>query len=263
MIVRSDAIVLRTLKYGETSLIVTVLTRKHGKISVLAKGARLTKSRFGSALQPMSYVQLVYYYKPSRTLQMLSEAAHLEPFYRLTRDLDRLGVGLSIIEMAGGILHDEEPAPAVFNLLLSTLYRLHEAETRFRNLLPFFQVRLAGLLGFAPDIDREAVRQLAPEGGLLNLETGAVVPVGAPPARTLRASREALRAFAIFGRADPDVILRMHLTDAEYQETLGLVESFLKYHLPDAYRRRVEKVMHQMEEPVIYPEPPLKVSGGA
>ncbi|MEL7362835.1 MAG: recombination protein O N-terminal domain-containing protein, partial [Bacteroidota bacterium] len=48
MIVRTDAVVLRTLDYGETSQIVALFAREHGLLSVIAKGSRRPKSRFGS-----------------------------------------------------------------------------------------------------------------------------------------------------------------------------------------------------------------------
>ena len=89
MIIRTEAIVLRKMEYRETSQIVTLFTREKGKMAVLAKGARLLKSRFGSSLQPMSYTQVVFYHKPTRGLQTLSESAHVQPFHRISRDLEK------------------------------------------------------------------------------------------------------------------------------------------------------------------------------
>ncbi len=88
MIVRTDAVVLRAFDYGETSRIATVLTRHHGVIGVLAKGARRPTSRFGATLQPGAYVELVYYFRESRGLQTLKESAHVTRFPGLTADLD-------------------------------------------------------------------------------------------------------------------------------------------------------------------------------
>ena len=67
-IVHSDAIVLRSIDYGETSRIVTLFTRERGKIGVMAKGARANRSRFGSTLEPLSHINVVLYYKPGRDL---------------------------------------------------------------------------------------------------------------------------------------------------------------------------------------------------
>ena len=63
MIAKTEAVVLRSMKYRETSRIVSFYTKQFGKISGIVKGARSPKNAFGSALQPMSHVSLVLYKK--------------------------------------------------------------------------------------------------------------------------------------------------------------------------------------------------------
>src|SRR5690554_5705058 len=108
MIHRTEAVVLRSMKYGETSRIVTLFTRDRGKITVLARGARLPKSRFGSTLGPMSFIQIVYYYKPTRSIQMLSESSYVQPFNGIGKRLDRITTGLRIIELVHALTQEEE-----------------------------------------------------------------------------------------------------------------------------------------------------------
>ncbi len=248
MIVRTEAVVLRSMKYGETSRIATLFTREKGKISVLAKGARLTKSRFGSTLQPLSYTQVVFYYKPTRSLQTLSDSAHVQPFYRIARDLERIAIGLRIVELVGALLHEEEQNPLVFNLLLQSLHRLDDAEVRFANVLPYFQLRLAAALGFFAGFDRETVQNLPPEGGVLLLDSGQVAPGQAPTGSARAGSRAALRAFAICARADLDTVLRMRLEADVYRELEALVEDYLRFHVGDSYPSRTSKVIHQIRD---------------
>lgn len=247
MIVRTEALVLRSMDYGETSRIVTLFTRAHGRIATIAKGARLPKSRFGSSLQPMSYAQVVLYYKATRGLQTLTESAHIQRFPHIGRDLEKLSVGLRLVELVYALLHEEEANPAVFNLLLSMLRCLDEAEARATNLLPYFQLRLAAALGFAPAIERTSVEALSEEGGLLNLERGAVLPTHEAAGRAgLRASRTALRAFAILARADLDAVMRMRLSIEARAEVDALVEAYLRYHLQGAYPGRGSRVTGQL-----------------
>ncbi len=246
MIIRTEAVVLRAMEYGETSQIVTLFTREKGKLAVLAKGARLMKSRFGSSLQPMSYSQVVFYYKPTRGLQTLSESAHVQPFHGIGRDLEKLSVGLRVVELVYALMQEQEPNPQVFNLLLAVLGRLDEAGAHTANLLPYFQMRLAAVLGFAPDLDRAAVERLPEEGGLLALDDGSVLPPGAAPRAGRRATRTALRAYAIFARADLDAVMRMHLTPEVRSEVNGLVEAFMRFHLEEAYPSRSDRVYSQL-----------------
>ena len=246
MIVRTDAVVLRAMEYGETSQIVTLFTRRHGRVTVMAKGARRPKSRFGSALQPMAYVQVVYYYKPGRGLQTLKETAHVELLNGIAGSMEKITAGLRIVELVRALTEEEEPSPLLFTVLVQALLALDAAAERSANVLPYFQLRLAAVLGFSPDIQRDAVQALE-DYGILALDSGAVAPVGSDPKSGVRASRAALRAFAIFARADLDTVMRMNM-DATLRGEVGrLVEAYVRHHVEDAYPHRVSKVAGQME----------------
>ena len=60
---KAGAVVLRTMKYRETSLIVTLYTDLFGKVSVVVKGARQPKGKYGTVLQPMAHIRAVIYRK--------------------------------------------------------------------------------------------------------------------------------------------------------------------------------------------------------
>ncbi len=250
MIVRTEAVVLRGIKYGETSRIVTLFTREKGKLTVMAKGARLPKSKFGATLEPTAYTQVVFYYKSTRGLQTLSESAHVEPFLNLHRDLERLTLGLRIVELVDVLMQKEDAQPHVFNLVVQTLRRLNEAPQRAANVLPYFQLRLAAALGFAPQVEREAVERLPREGGRLLLDSGAPVPPhsdDAPPAAAeRRASRAALRAWAVFVRAALDDVMRMRLTPALRREVQALTDGYLRHHVQEAYPLRSSEVIARL-----------------
>ncbi len=253
MIVRSDAVVLRAFDYSETSRIVTLLTRPHGVISVLARGARRPKSTFGSTLQPLSCIQAVYYFRPNRSLQTLSEASHLVRFTKLTADLERITLGLRALEISRAVIEEGEAHPLALELLIRTLAFINGAEERPGNALPWFQMRLAALLGFTPDIDREQVLALDDDGGMLDMETGAVVPKSMagdgsyPGNRGVRASRAALRAFAIFARTDIETAGRLTMDEPTRKATEALAESFLRTHTDAWMPERVQGVAGQLD----------------
>ena len=162
-IIRTEAVVLRSLDYGETSQIVTLFTREKGKIGVMAKGARRPKSSFGATLQPMAYTQVVFYYKPTRTLQTLSESSHVESFHRLRQALTTITVGLRVVELVDALMETEDAQPQVFALLVRALRRLNTRGPRATNLWPYVQLQLADVLGVAPAVDRERVEAVTSE----------------------------------------------------------------------------------------------------
>lgn len=247
MIIRTEAIVLRSIDYGETSEIVTLFTRQMGKLAVMAKGARRAGSRFGSSLQPTSYTQVVFYHKGSRSVQTLTESSHVRSFHGIMRDLESVSYGLRIVELVYALMQEQEENPMVFNLLLEVLERLSRTPAYTENLFHFFQLRFATVLGFAPDIQKEALEALPGHGGLLSLETGAVLPAGSTEGRTVRrASRTALRAFAILARADLETAVRMRTNRKVMNELSRLIEDFFRYHVEDAYPTRSTRIVGQM-----------------
>jgi DNA repair protein RecO len=150
-IIKSDAVVLRTVKFGESSRIVTFFTENYGKIAGMVKGARRPGNRFGSTLQPMSQVSVVIYRKPGRDVQTVSQCDHAWTHRRIATDLDRISVGMQMVELVGMVLHDEEENRELYALLSGAL-RVLDGET----ILPWalfydFEVQLAGALGFRTD----------------------------------------------------------------------------------------------------------------
>ena len=254
MIVRTDAVVLRAFDYSETSRIATVFTRQHGVIGVMAKGARRPTSRFGSTLQPTAYVQLVYYYKAERGLQTLREATHVQRFPALTsvsadpEGLARITAGLRMVELIRALLEERDANPPLFGLLVQTLAWLDTAEANAANALPWFQLRLAAHLGFTPDVQREDIEALGDEGGTLLLDTGTIAPAGFVGRASVRATRPALRAFAVFARTDLQTAGRMRLDPDQRAEVESLVDAYLRFHTEDAYPDGVRRVAGQMTE---------------
>jgi DNA repair protein RecO (recombination protein O) len=154
MIIKTEAVVLKTMKYGETSKIVTLYTRRYGKMSAIARGARSLKTSFGSSLQPMNYVSVVLYRKDGRDLQYLTQGDVVRPFSNLMNRIDRMSVGMPIIELMDILMHDEEENPNLFRLLVETLSAADSAASNFQVLFLFFEIHLASLLGFRPHFSR-------------------------------------------------------------------------------------------------------------
>lgn len=255
MIVRTDAIVLHAFDYGETSRIVRLLTRPHGVIGVIARGARRPTSAFGSTLQPMSYLQAVYYHRPQRGLQTLKEAAHVVRFKRLTSEIGRVTLGLRVLEITRALIEEGEAHPLALDLAVRTLEHLDEAEANLGNAVPWYQLQLAALLGFAPDVRREDVEALDDEGGRLLLQSGAVLAAGAEASafglassgEGIEASRAALRAFAVLARTPLDTASRMRLAPDVRREVEGLTDAFVRVHFETTYPERVRHVTDQLD----------------
>ena len=246
-VITTEAIVLRSIDYGETSRIVNLFTRHLGRIGVMAKGARAARSRFGSTLETMSRIDAVIHIRPGRDLQILSEAIHAGHHHTLRSDLERMQTGFRMVELVTALLPEREPNEGVFALLTACLTALDQAPGRIGNVWPFFQLRLATLLGFGPSISRERVLALEDEHGILDLRSGridAMMGEGWIPAR---ATRTTLRAFAVLARADLADVLRMELGPVEAADVGRLVRTYVQHHVEEAYPTRAARVFAQLD----------------
>lgn len=150
----ADAIVLRQYPYRETSVLVTCLTDRFGKIKGLIKGLRGPQpSKYRSAMEPLTLNRIVFYDTRASSLHLISQCDLLEPFGALTRDVAAMHLAASCAELADVVVEPDEPQDEVFELLAGTLARLATGETRFAAVRIHFVLRLLRLAGFHPQVD--------------------------------------------------------------------------------------------------------------
>lgn len=154
MIVKTDAVVLRSMRYRDTSRIVTFYTRAFGKVSGIAKGARASKSKFGASLEPMTEVSLILYKKEHRDLHLISQCDILRRFKEVHSDMEKMSGAMSVVELLNQLTHSEEENPALYNLLVEALGAIENAPRNSRNIVYGFELRFASLFGFTPVFDR-------------------------------------------------------------------------------------------------------------
>jgi DNA repair protein RecO (recombination protein O) len=181
MIVTTEAIVLKSLKYRDSSKLLTVYTEQFGRCSLVANGARKPKNKFGSALEPMACSSLTFYKHPNKDLHTLSAAETALPLRSLTDSFERLTAGIAMLEAVYTTQHDEEQNPELYTLLKSSLVALNALPTdkhTEQTLVLWFQLRLAEVLGFAlnphycADTGDEILPDAAPEF-IISLSDGA------------------------------------------------------------------------------------------
>ena len=150
-ILKSEGVVLRRIKYGETSLIATLYTKSSGKISLIAKGARKPKSKFVGSLEPATHSSVIYYHKESREVQVLSEIEIINANIYISENLRKSAVALAIVGLVDSVMSGTESNEELFELLTGTLSALNDTEYDVA-LLWYFEINLLRLLGFGIDI---------------------------------------------------------------------------------------------------------------
>ncbi len=112
---KAQALVLRALPFGETSAIITLLTREGGKVRGLAKGAWRPKSKFDAALDLLSICQVLVLHRQSGNLDLFIEA-FLEHRFRVGPHEASFAAGLYIAELLDSVTVDADPQPQLFDL---------------------------------------------------------------------------------------------------------------------------------------------------
>src|SRR3954453_21576572 len=123
---RDEAVVLRTQKLGEADRIITLLTRRHGRVRAVAKGVRRTGSRFGARVEPFMQVDLQLH--EGRTLDTVTQAETIAPFgERIAADYGRYTAGTAVLETAERLTAEErEPSLRLYLLVVGALRSLSE-----------------------------------------------------------------------------------------------------------------------------------------
>jgi DNA repair protein RecO (recombination protein O) len=169
---KTEAVVLRTFRYGEADRILHLYTAERGRVGAIAKGVRRVKSRFGGRLEPLFRVNLVLHQGRGElctVTQAETVAAH--PALRERRDsLERASQACDAVLR---LLDSEEPNPPAYNLLCRELQLLDAepaAATRAHALA--FRLKLLLAAGFAPELaacatcgDREHVGGFSASAG--------------------------------------------------------------------------------------------------
>jgi len=148
---KAEGVILRRIKYSETSLIVTVYTQEFGKIGLIAKGARNPKSKFVGSLEPSTYVSLIYYHKDGRDLQMLSEVEPIRSNSSIIKSIRKVAVAFAMVNLVDSVVSDSESNEELFVLLCDALSTLNDSEMDIP-ILWYFEINLLRQIGFEIDI---------------------------------------------------------------------------------------------------------------
>jgi DNA repair protein RecO (recombination protein O) len=153
---KTEAIVLRSIRFSEADRILHLYTSERGRIGAIAKGVRKTKSRFGARLEPLSHVELMLH-EGAGELQTVTGVELLDSHRRTREDGYKLNVGLIGAEAMLRLFGEPEPSPRAFTALGRFLEALDvsdavSAEPRIDALVLSFQLKLLWVAGYLPHL---------------------------------------------------------------------------------------------------------------
>lgn len=117
---KTEAIVLRSIRYGEADRILHLYTPRHGRVGAIAKGVRRARSRFGARLEPFFYARLVLH-EGRGDLHTVTSADTVEPHGALRDRAETLDAAARACDAVARLFESAEPHPEVFTLLANEL----------------------------------------------------------------------------------------------------------------------------------------------
>lgn len=169
---KTRGIVLRTTKYGETSVIADIFTEEKGLRTFIAGNVRAAKTRMPFGLfQPMRIVEFVSYYRESaQGIHRLKEMRPAQVFTGIPFDIKRGAIALFMAEVCRKCIQNEDEQREIFDFLCHTLSHIDSTPHPLANIHLHFLVHFSELLGFFPIPDEDST------GCFLDLREGIYTP---------------------------------------------------------------------------------------
>ena len=243
---RTRAIVIRSVDYGDADRIVTFLTEEAGKISAVARGARRSKRRFAGALETACLIEIVVA-QGRADLWRLTEARVAQSFPGVLADLRKLAAVGAAFELLRVVAIDGESDRRVFGATVELLNRLDRASEGLSEIAAAYQLRVLAVAGFAPGVDvcaRSGRRPSPGQSALYDPRLGSIVSreEGGGSVRLSGRSREYVRVAQTKGWSQMPV----PWTPPE----LGAIRRLIKAHCEEQLGQRLEAwgVVAEVEE---------------
>lgn len=147
----TDALVIREMPHGENDKLLTLLTAEYGRVGVMAKGARRMSSKLLTACQLYSWGNFEIYTRGE--YHWIREAALIEPFYGLRADLNRISLAAYLCDVVYEATGENAPADDILPVVLNTFYALANGRAPDALIKGAFELRVAAISGYCPDLD--------------------------------------------------------------------------------------------------------------
>lgn len=223
MLIKTEAIVLHSLKYGEQRLIVDMFTREQGRLAFIVPTPRSERSRVKKQyLQPLTLLTLEGDIRSQQQLQKLRDAALLTPLPSLFSDPKKLTIAFFVSEFLYHALKDEQRNEPLFDYVRSSIQWLDGSAADYANFHLVFLMRMSRFLGFFPNLE--------PEGEYFDLR-GATFCEQPPLHRDFLMPQEAGR-IRLLMRMDYPTMRLFRMNRMERARILEILLLYYRLHLP-------------------------------
>jgi DNA repair protein RecO (recombination protein O) len=240
---KTKGIVLRNVKFGETSLVVSIFTELFGLQSYMVNGVRTATKKSSpkaSMFQPASALDLVVYHNESNNLQRIREFKWAHLYQHIYSDVPKNAVSLFMVELLNKCLKEPEPNTDLFYFIEDALLHLDKASVTITANFPlFFALHLAVFFGF------RISDEFSEEHPYLDLQEGVFVSSQPEHSNYLDDKAAEITSY-ILKVMHPSELEDLHLNQEFRRRLLSAYEQYYALHVPDFGSLRTLPVLREM-----------------
>lgn len=154
MLIKTQALVLKVVRYGDNKCIVDLLAEELGRVDVSVSISNSLKARFKrSMFQPLNIVEVEIDFRQNRSLQSLKSVSIAYPYSTVNTDIAKMCMSMFLSEFLYNVTKNEQQNSLLFNYIRNSMEWLDAKNTPIANFHLVFMMRLAKFIGFSPNID--------------------------------------------------------------------------------------------------------------
>lgn len=223
-----------------------MFTEDQGKVTILAKGAWRPKNNAGALLEPMNHIHLQYYHKNSREIQVLKDGGFTQQFSNLRKELSKVIVGLTIVEMMDKSTLDNNPFPILYRLGWRVLEKLNDEKQNIWLVFVFFLYQLSLRLGFLPNIKKCSKCNADLISGCFDNYTGELICVNCSTQSKISLDENSLSALQKLEGLHLDDLQTLSINMQGITNSIQFLDLFISFHLEGLKKLRSMTMLKQI-----------------
>lgn len=239
MLVKTEAIVLHSFKYGETRLIIDIFARESGRLSLIAALPKSTKSRLKKQyFQPMTLLEIEYEQHQRLQLQKLKDARLLTAWASIPFSPEKLALTLFVAEFLYHALRSEQQNEPLFSYISDSMLWLDMATQGYANFHLTFLMRLSRFLGFYPNLDEYR------EGDIFDLRNASFS--SQVPMHTDFLAPDEARIIQLLMRMDYPTMHLYRLSRQQRNRIVSVLLTYYQLHIPQFPELKSQQVLQEL-----------------
>ncbi len=244
--VSTEAIVLRTVNYSETSVIATVFSKSHGKIALMAKGARKPKSPFFAQFEPMNSLHIDFFFKDNRNIQTLKNSSFHSNSEIIRQNFNALNYGIVMVDILDKVLQDTHEEPIIFKLSSRVLEFLGKQNVDNSLLFHFFLIQFSIYIGFMPSLKNCNICDVKLKDATFDEHLGELVCNSCSSSPGIHISSKSVELLQLLVNTNIENLNKIIYQPMSLDEIRIFLQQYLRFHLEDMKYVKSLKLLNEL-----------------